>query len=79
MAQSTTVEDFPAPLTSNSGWRLSGQNEATLGDFRCNLYGDLYYKGAYVGSDPAYGAAVWITAQVSSRGEASAAITLMLP
>lgn len=79
MAQATTVEGFPAPLASNAGWRVSGDREATLGDFRCNVYGELRFKGAYVGSDAAYGAAVWATALVASQSEAAVAVASMLP
>ena len=77
MADATTVEGFPAPLATNSGWRLSGHMECKLGDFKANAYGELYYKGALVGTDPTYGAVAYATAGDETEGEATAAIAAM--
>jgi hypothetical protein len=79
MATATTVEGFPVPLATNTGWRLFAHQEASLGDFRCNQYGEVRYKGAYVGINPQYGVDVWATALAASQSEASIAIGAMDP
>lgn len=82
MASSTTVNGFPVPLATNTGWRSPDGGTCVLGDFFISSHGDVSYKTYYVGTDAAYGAdalatAVSLTSLSDYSAQAAAAIAAM--
>jgi hypothetical protein len=83
MAQSTTIEGFPVPLPTNTGWRPvpsdSNVRPVELGDFAAMSNGVVFYKGCRVGEDSTYTSTAHATAAAQVSAEAAAAIAAMDP
>lgn len=82
MATSTTVNSFPVPLASNTGWRSPDGGTSVLGDFFISSHGDVSYKTYPVGTDATYGAdvlanAINLTSLSDYSAQAAAAIAAM--
>jgi hypothetical protein len=77
MADSTTLEGFPVPLATNSGWRPDNVQGAFLGNFIVTRTWQVLYKQVYITEDATYGQAVHATAAAAASSEAAAAIAAM--